>query len=73
MDIGTEPQTSIASTTTTSAQCNAMQLCTVIYGTRPPTILGLCLDEGKMRKKVTLVIVAHCSTFRLFVVNIVLP
>jgi len=39
MDIGTEPQTSIASTTTTSAQCNAMQLCTVIYGTRPPTIL----------------------------------
>ena len=32
----------------------------------------LCLDGGKRMRKVTLDIVAHCSTFRLFVVNIVL-
>ena len=33
----------------------------------------LCLDEEKGGEKVTSVIVAHCSTFHLFVVNIVLP
>ena len=33
----------------------------------------LCLDEGKRGEKVTSVTVAHCSIFRLFVVNIVLP
>ena len=33
----------------------------------------LCLDEGKKGEKVTSVTVAHCSTFCLFVVNIVLP
>jgi len=37
--------------------------------------LGLCLDAciGKVGEKVTSDTVAHCNTFRLFVVNIVLP
>ena len=33
----------------------------------------LCLDERKREEKVTSGTVAHCITFRLFVVNIVLP
>ena len=33
----------------------------------------LCLDEVKRGEKVTSVTVVHCSTFRLFVINIVLP
>ena len=33
----------------------------------------LWFDEVKMGEKVTSVTVAHCSTFRLFVVNIFLP
>ena len=35
--------------------------------------LWVCLDPQKAGKRVTSDIVVYCSTFRLFVVNIVLP
>jgi hypothetical protein len=34
---------------------------------------GVCLDPRKVDEKVTSDTVAYCSTFRLFVVDIVLP
>jgi len=34
---------------------------------------AVCLDGEKLREKGASVTVAHCSTFRLFMVNIVLP
>ena len=43
------------------------------HGFRTMNIIGLCLDEVKRGEKVISVTVVHCSTFRLFVVNIILP
>ena len=45
-------------------------VCFLGFSSRPP---WLCLDEVKRGEKVISVTVAHCSTFRLFVVNIILP
>ena len=47
---------------------------TTSFGTAPGfASLGVCLDHEILGEEVTSDTVAYCSTFRLFVVNIVLP